>query len=244
MKVNISLDELVTRGAHFGHMSRRWNPKMAEYIHGVQDGTHIFDLVKTKECLETALNFLAESQAGGKVILLVGTKKQAKDKVKEVANELSLPYITERWLGGVLTNFTQIKSSTDKLKKMREERAAGEYKKFTKKERLLIDREIERLDRFFGGLTSLTKIPDILFIVDAKREFTAVSEAGKMDVATVAILDTNADPTKVDYPIPMNDDAAKALDYVLDLLKETLQNVKGQKPKETEDKKVNTEDNS
>ena len=238
-KVNISLDELVTRGAHFGHMSRRWNPKMAEYIHGEQDGTHIFDLVKTKQNLEIALGFLAKAKEEGKVILLVGTKKQAKEKIKEVATELSLPFITERWLGGILTNFGQIKVSIDKLKSMREERAAGLYKKFTKKERLLLDREIERLDRFFGGLTELVKIPDVLFIVDAKREFTAVSEANKTGVATVAILDTNADPTKVDYPIPMNDDATKALEYVLDLVKETLEN--SNKGKVKSEKKTKTD---
>lgn len=226
MSVNISLDELIQRGAHFGHQKRRWNPKMAQYLYGISEGVHIFDLVKTKASFEEALEFLKEAKKKDQTILLLGTKKQIKDKVKEVANELGLPYVNERWLGGTLTNFEQIKKSIDKLNNMRVSRDLGEYKKYTKKERLLIDREIERLNRFLGGLVDLKKIPDVMFIIDVKKEATAVIEANRTGVKVVAVVDTNCDPDGVDYIIPMNDDATKALEYLLDLIKEELKSIK------------------
>lgn len=234
MSVNISLEKLIESGAHFGHQSRRWNPKMEEYLYGVQDGVHVFDLTKTKAELETALDFLTTSAKEGKVILFLGTKKQAKLKIKEVAEELGAPYVNERWLGGTMTNFEQIKKSIDKLKKMKEEKASGEYKKFTKKERGLLDREIERLERFFGGITGLTEIPSVIFVIDIKREAGALIEANQAGLTSVAIVDSNCDPTEVDYPIPMNDDATQALEYVLDLAKEAI--LEGKKKVKKEDK--------
>ena len=236
MAVNVSLDELVERGAHFGHQSKRWNPKMSEYIYGEQDGVHIFDLVKTKAKLEEALEYLKECKENGKVVLFVGTKKQAKEKVAEISKELGVPYITERWLGGLITNFGQIKKSITKLQKMREEREKGEHAKFTKKERLLLDREIDRLERFFGGLENLNGLPDALFVIDSKKEFTAIREASAKGVKIVALVDTNSDPSLVDFPIPMNDDASKALDYVLDIVKETMASVKTKVAKDTKQK--------
>lgn len=218
----VSLKELLEAGAHFGHQARRWNPKMAPYLYGTEEGVHVFDLVKTKTALEDALNFLTESAKEGKVILLLGTKKQAKEKVVEIAQETSCPYVSERWLGGTLTNFDMIKKSISKLSEMKTKMAAGEYSKFTKKERLLLEREIARLERFFGGLTSLEKTPDVLFVVDTHKEIGAVKEAKKSKVTIVGIVDSNADPTLVDYPIPMNDDAAKAVEYVLGLVKEAI----------------------
>ncbi|OGM05664.1 30S ribosomal protein S2 [Candidatus Woesebacteria bacterium GWB1_43_5] len=222
MTVKISLDELAQRGAHFGHQTRRWNPKMAEFIYGQGDGVHIFDLIKTKEKLEEAIGYLKEAKKEGKVILFVGTKKQAKGKVRQVAESLGFPYIIERWLGGTITNYHQIKKSLDKLKDMHAKRDAGEYKVYTKKERLLLDREITRLERFFGGMSSLNKLPDIIFVVDVKRESTAVLEASGKGIPIVAIVDSNCDPSGVDYVIPMNDDAAKAVEYVLDLINAEL----------------------
>lgn len=223
MSVKISLDTLLDAGAHFGHQARRWNPKMKPYLYGIQEGVHVFDLTKTKEELERALEFLAECQKEGKVVLFVGTKKQAREKTKEVAEALKQPYIIERWLGGVLTNFEAMKRSIDKLADMNGKMAAGEYAgKHTKKEILLLEREIARLERFFGGIKDLTKIPDVLFIVDTKKEWGAVKEAIQKHVAVVGIVDSNADPEVVDYPIPMNDDAAKAISYVLDLVKEAM----------------------
>lgn len=230
MSVNISLEELLDAGAHFGHQARRWNPKMSPYLYGVQEGIHIFDLTKTKEELERALEFLVQAKKEGKVILFVGCKKQGREKTKEVAQAIGAPYITERWLGGIITNFEAIKRSIDKLGEMKAKMESGEYKgKYTKKEILLLDREIARLERFFGGLTSLTKIPDALFVLDTKKESGAVYEARKKGVTIVGIVDSNADPEVVDYPIPMNDDASKAIDYVLEVVKETM--LQAPKPK-------------
>ncbi|OGM54128.1 30S ribosomal protein S2 [Candidatus Woesebacteria bacterium RIFCSPHIGHO2_12_FULL_42_9] len=239
MAIDISLKELLQSGAHFGHQARRWNPKMAPYLYGVEEGVHLFDLTKTKESLADALNFLSETAKSGKVILIVGTKKQAKDKVKEIALACGVPYVCERWLGGTLTNFEQINRSISRLKDLKEKMAAGEYAKFTKKERLLIERDIERMEKFLGGISELTGKPDVLFVVDAHKEIGAVKEAVKMGVTLVAIVDSNSDPTLVDYPIPMNDDAAKAIEYVLDLVKAAIlegKKAQGKEAKEADKK--------
>lgn len=219
----ISLKRLIEAGAHFGHQSRRWDPKMDPYLYGIQDGVHVFDLTKTKEKLEEALNALESAAKEGRVILFLGTKKQARKKTRQIAEELKMPFVNERWLGGTLTNFGQMKKSIDKLKEMKKGREEGEYQHLTKKERLLIDREIERLERFFGGISSLEDKPDMLFVVDSKREEGAVKEAQNEGVETVAIVDSNSDPTAVTYPIPMNDDATKAVEYVLELVKEVVE---------------------
>lgn len=218
----ISLKDLIEAGAHFGHQSRRWNPKMEPYLYGIQEGVHVFDLTKTKKCLEEALEFLKKSVSEGKIIILIGTKKQAKDKVREVAEKVGCSYVSERWLGGTLTNFEQIKRSIDKLAKMKEEKASGAYQKFTKKERLLLQREIDRLERFLGGLTALSAKPDILVVVDTHKEVGVIKEASRMGLTTVGIVDSNSDPSVVDYPIPMNDDAAKALEYVIEKFGEAI----------------------
>lgn len=225
----ISLDKLLEVGAHYGHQSRRWNPKMAEYIYGEENGVHIFDLTKTKSALESALEFLKKSASEGKTILFLGTKKQIKEKIKEIADNCSCPYVNERWLGGTISNFDQIKKSIKKLEDLRTKMANGEFNKYTKKERLLIDREISRLQRFFGGLKGMQSLPDILFVVDTKREFGAVREANSKGVKVVGIVDTNANPEPIDYVIPMNDDAAKAVSYVLGLVEEAI--LEGQKSK-------------
>lgn len=221
VKANISLETLLETGAHFGHQARRWNPKMAQYLYGIQDGVHVFDLVKTKEKLEEALAFLKESKKNGKKILFIGTKKQAQDKVREVATATGSFYITQRFLGGTFTNFEQIKKSIRKLADLKEKMSNGEFATYTKKEKLLIAREIEDLEKNFSGIANLTNIPDIVFIVDTHREFGAVAESKKMGVTVVGIVDSNGDPD-IDYPIPMNDDAVKAIDYVLDLIKAAL----------------------
>lgn len=223
----VTAEELLEKGAHFGHQAKRWNPKMKQYIYGKEGGVHIFDLIKTKEALETALTFLTKSAKEGKVILLVGCKKQAQGKTKEVAEACGCPFYTERWLGGTLTNFEQIHKSIKKLAEMKKKMADGEYADFTKKERLLIDREIARLERFFGGVAVLEKVPDVLFVIDTHKEAGAIREAGRMGVTTVGIVDTNADPEILDYPIPMNDDATAAIEYVLDLVGEAI--LKGRK---------------
>lgn len=222
MVVKVSAEELLEKGAHFGHQAKRWNPKMKPYIYGREEGVYIFDLIKTKQALEEALAFLTKAAKEGKTILIVGCKKQAQAKTKELAQACGCPYFAERWLGGTLTNFGQIAKSIKKLAQMKQKMTDGEYASFTKKERLLIDREIARLTRFFGGISSLEKIPDILVIVDTHKEIGAVREARRTGVITVGIVDSNADPGMVDYPIPMNDDATKAVEYVLDLVKEAI----------------------
>src|SRR4030066_1102564 len=238
MTTGVSLEKLIEAGAHFGHQVKRWNPRMKPYLYGVQGNVHIFDLVKTKECLDEALNVIKEASKSGKTILIVGTKKQVKDKVSEIALETGIFYVNERWLGGTLTNFDQIKVSINKLLDMSQKVDTGEYKKYTKKERLLIEREITRLERFFGGIKNLSSIPDLLIIIDTKKEKGAVREANFRGVETIGIVDSNSDPDLVDWPIPMNDDAIKALDYVIDLIKEAILEGKGKIVKESKNPKT------
>lgn len=222
MTINISLEKLMDTGAHYGHQTRRWNPKMEEYLYTSENGVHIFDLVKTKEALEEALDFLETASKEGKKIVFVGTKKQAKEAATACAKEAGCYYVNERWLGGTLTNFEQIKKSLKKMDDLREDKKTGALNKFTKKERLLIDREIDRLERFFGGLQGLDRAPDVLIIVDVKKEKGACLEAKGKETQVIGIVDSNSDPDLVDFPIPMNDDATHALEYVLELMKETI----------------------
>ncbi len=235
-KITVSLEELLDAGAHFGHQTKRWNPKMEEYLYGQQDGVHIFDLTKVKPLIEEALDFLTRSVREGKTVLILGTKKQVKDKVSEMAEKVGAPYVNERWLGGTISNFPQIKKSIKKMEEMKENMASGFYNKYTKKERLLIDREIARLERFFGGIKNLKEIPDVLFVIDTKRESGAVHEASEHKVPVVGIVDSNSDPDPVDYPIPMNDDASKALEYILSLVSQAIDNGK-EKTKKLQPKK-------
>lgn len=237
MAVTVNLEKLLETGAHFGHQTKRWNPKMAPFIYGVKDGVSVFDLIKTKDHLEQALDVLGKAKSEKKLVLFVGTKRQAKDKLKEVAIAVNAPFVDERWLGGTLTNFEQVKASVKKLNDMKASRAAGEYKEYTKKERLLIDREIEKLEKTVGGLELLDRVPDIMFIVDTHKEHSAVREARRKGVEIIGLVDTNADPTNIDWPIPMNDDASAALEYVLELVKESMSG-KSAKAEVKKEKKV------
>lgn len=214
----VPLTELLEAGCHFGHQSRRWNPRMKPYIYTARDGVHIFDLAKTAEELEKACEYVKELVAGGGTLLLVGTKRQAKAIVREEAAKAGAPFVSERWLGGTITNWDQIKKSIDKLKEMRDKREKGEYKKYTKKENVIINREIDRLERFFGGLVDLTKIPDALFIVDTNKEEVAVEEARSRGVAVVGMVDSNANPDLVDRVIPANDDAVRSIKLVVSMV--------------------------
>jgi ribosomal protein S2, bacterial type len=229
MTISVSLEELIKAGAHYGHQSKRWNPKMAPYLYGVNKGVHIFDLIQTKAKLEQALDFLKQSSKQGKKIIFVGTKKQVKQKINEVANASDSFYVNERWLGGTLTNFEQIKRSTKKMVDMKSKREAGDYKAYTKKERLLIDREIERLERFFSGIVGIDRTPDVMIVVDVKNEKGAIKEAKAAGLTTIAIVDSNCDPTDADFVIPMNDDASNALDYVLGLMEKAIMEGKSTK---------------
>jgi len=235
---DISLKDLLEAGCHFGHQTVRWNPKMKPYIFDAREGIHIFDLVKTKEGLEAACAFVASVvQKGGK-ILFVGTKRQAKAIIEKTAKETGMPYVSERWFGGTLTNFEQIKKSVEKLKTLKKEKAEGKYKEYTKKENLLIDREIARLEKFFAGLADLTALPQALFVVDVRTEKGAVREARRKDIPVVAIVDTNSDPDSVSYPIPANDDAQKSIELIVGVIGDAIKEVtkKGEKKKKTNDK--------
>jgi small subunit ribosomal protein S2 len=232
MAVNISLEDLLDSGAHFGHQVKRWNPKVKEFVYGEQDGVHVFDLVKTKESLELALGEITKVVKSGGSVLLLATKKQAKDKALEILQETGISVVTERWLGGTITNFAQLKRSIDMLADMKVKFSTGYYAKYTKKERLLLEREKERLERFFGGITNLKTTPDLLIVVDIKKEITAIKEAGRKNVTTIGIVDTNSDPNLVDFPIPMNDDATKALHLVLDYIKKAILEGQGKSEKE------------
>jgi len=239
MTVKVSLDELVKTGAHFGHQSRRWNPKMKPFLYGIKDGVHVFDLAKTSELLTEALEFIKNASKEGKNILVLGTKKQARDKVAEISKEAGCYYVNERWLGGTFTNFDQIKKSTTKLADMKKKMAEGNYKSYTKKERLLLEREIARLERFFGGIADITEVPEVLVVIDTRRELGAIKEAMIAGVDTVAIVDSNCDPTIVDYPVPMNDDATKAIAYVLGLIRDAI--IEGKKGKKKKEVKKDTD---
>ncbi|MBI3443481.1 30S ribosomal protein S2 [Candidatus Woesebacteria bacterium] len=236
-KIDVTLEELLEAGAHYGHQVRRWNPKMRDFIYGQEEGVHIFDLAKTREALLAALEVLAKAQKDGKVILFVGTKKQAKDPVMKVAQAANQPYVVERWLGGTLTNFEQIKRSVKNLNEMKQRMSSGEFAKFTKKERLDIAREIEKKDKLFGGLTLLTRLPDIVFILDTHREVTAVREAKRTGIESFGVTDSNSDPTEVTWPIPMNDDSNKSVNLVMELVRKAIMGSKSKRQSKSKVKK-------
>lgn len=221
-KTEITLTQLLEAGCHFGHQSKRWNPKMKSYLYDVREGVHIFDLVKTKEGLEAACAFLKETAGLGKTIVFVGTKRQASAIVEEVAKKIGVPYVAQRWLGGTITNWEQIKKSINKLVRMKDEQSQGEYKKYTKKEQLLLEREIIKLDKFYGGLVNLKGRPDALFVVDVKKEEVVVHEAHLKGIPVVGIVDSDSDPDTADYVIPCNDDAVGCIKFVVETVGEAV----------------------
>lgn len=236
----VDLEKLLQAGVHFGHQAKRWHPKMAAYIWTTRDGVHIFDLVKTAECLRRAAQFVKERVASGDSIIFVGTKRQARAIIKEEATRCGAYYISERWLGGLITNWNQVKKSIDKLVEMKEKKKAGEYEKYTKKENILIDREISRLERFFGGLVGLEGIPEVIFVVDISREKAAVKEAKEKGVKVVALVDTDSNPEVVDYLIPGNDDAVRSVKLIVSTMADAVEEGKQLKPK-TKNEKLKTQ---
>ncbi|MCJ7804950.1 30S ribosomal protein S2 [Patescibacteria group bacterium] len=221
-EIKIGLKDLLDAGCHFGHQAQRWNPKMAPFLYGVRDGVHIFDLAKTKEGLEKAAEFAKQIASQGGQIIFVGTKRQAQAIIKEEALRVKMPFISERWLGGLLTNFDNLKKSIDKLKDLKAKKALGELEKYTKKENILIDREIARLERFFGGLVDLKELPAALFVVDVKKEQAALKEAAKKNIPVIAVVDSNTDPDLVDWVIPANDDAVGSVKLIVSLIAEAV----------------------
>jgi small subunit ribosomal protein S2 len=208
---DVSMKELLEAGVHFGHPTNRWNPKMKPYIFGARNGIYIIDLQKTTQLFKIAYNFIVEQLAQGKKILFVGTKRQAKEAVEEEAKRCDMFYVTNRWLGGTLTNFQTIKKSIDKLKKLEAMYEDDTIKNFTKKEALEIQHKIERLNKNLGGIKNMESLPDIIYIIDPSKELIAVHEAKRLNIPIVAIVDTNCDPTEIDYVIPGNDDAIRSI---------------------------------
>ncbi len=210
----VELGELLSAGAHFGHLSRRWNPKMKPFIFMERNGIYILDLKKTQELLDIACDCVSGVVAQGKKMLFVGTKKQAKDIVETEAKRCGAYYVTERWLGGMLTNFSTIRKSVKRLTNIDKMETDGTFDKITKKEVLFLSREKEKLQRVLGGVTEMARLPGSIYVVDVKKESIAVREANRLGVPVIAIVDTNCDPEDIDYPIPANDDAIKTIQII------------------------------
>ena len=214
---DFTMRQLLEAGVHFGHQTHRWNPKMSEYIFGARNNVHIIDLAQTVPLLHQALKAVSDTVAGGGRLLMVGTKRQAQEAVAESAAASAQYYVNARWLGGMLTNWKTISNSIRRLNQL-EETVSAEGQGFTKKERLNLDREREKLERNLGGIKSMGGTPDIVFVIDTNRETIAVQEARRLNIPVVAILDTNCDPEGITYPIPGNDDAARAITLYCDLI--------------------------
>ncbi|WP_290782850.1 30S ribosomal protein S2, partial [Exiguobacterium sp. UBA6309] len=207
----ISMKQLLEAGVHFGHQTRRWNPKMAKYIFTERNGIYIIDLQKTVKKVDEAYNFIREVASEGGNVLFVGTKKQAQDTVKEEAIRAGQYFINERWLGGTLTNFSTIKKRINRLKQLEKMEENGTFEVLPKKEVIILKKEMTRLEKFLGGIKDMPGVPDALFIVDPRKERIAIAEAHKLNIPIVAIVDTNCDPDEIDYVIPANDDAIRAV---------------------------------
>ncbi|MEC8730722.1 MAG: 30S ribosomal protein S2 [Actinomycetota bacterium] len=206
----ITMRQMIEAGAHFGHQTRRWNPKMRRFIFGERNGIYIIDLDQTLNRVDTAYNFLRDLVADGGNVLFVGTKKQAQDPVREAADRCGMPYVNERWLGGMLTNFGTISLRVNKMLELERQKEIGEFDLMIKKEALLLDRELTKLQRNLGGLRSMKKAPEAIFVLDTMKEHIAVTEANKLGIPVVAVVDTNVDPDSIQFPIPGNDDAIRA----------------------------------
>jgi small subunit ribosomal protein S2 len=240
MENNTSLQQqLLEAGVHFGHLRKKWNPKMLPYIFAEKKGIHIIDLNKTTECLQETAAVLKQIARSGKKILFVGTKKQAKDIVTECAQKVNMPYVTERWLGGMLTNFNTVRKSVKKMQSIEKMLGDGSFDSITKKERLTLSRDKEKMEKVLGGIAQLSRIPAALFIVDIGHEHIALAEAKRLGVGTFGVVDTNCDPNKVDFAIPGNDDATKSIaiitQYITAAIAEGLAERQAAKDEETDD---------
>ena len=227
----VSMKQLLEAGVHFGHQTRRWNPKMAEYIFTERNGIYIIDLQKTVKKLDEAYMFVRELSANGENVLFVGTKKQAGDSIKEEAERAGAYYVNARWLGGMLTNFKTIRRRIDRLAQLRKMEEDGTFDRLPKKEVVKQELEIEKLEKFLGGIKEMNKLPGALFIVDPRKERIAVAEAHKLGIPIVAIVDTNCDPDEIDYVIPGNDDAIRAVRLIASAMADAI--IEGRQGAET-----------
>ncbi len=210
MAAVVTMKQLLEAGVHFGHQTRRWNPKMKRFLYGERNGIYIIDLHQTLARVDSAYSYVRDLVAGGGNILFVGTKKQTQDPVAEYARACGMPYVNERWLGGMLTNFETIEGRVRKLGELETQKKTGEFDIMTKKEALLLSRELEKLERNLGGIRHLKRLPDAIFVIDTKKEHIAVTEANKLGLPVVAVVDTNCDPDVIDFIIPGNDDAIRS----------------------------------
>ncbi len=208
---NVTMKELLEAGVHFGHLTRKWNPKMKRYIFGQRNGIHIIDLQHTLREFKQAAVFMTETASKGGKVLFVGTKRQAQDAIKEAAGTVGMPSVTERWLGGTLTNFKTIQTRVQRLKELNRLDTDPKFENLTKKERLLLAKEREKLEKMLSGIMEMNRVPAAVFVVDLKREKNCIREAKKLGIPVVAMVDTNCDPDEADYPIPANDDAVRAI---------------------------------
>ena len=218
----IEIKELVKAGVHFGHLTRKWNPNMSPFIYSEKNGIHIINLYKTINKLEEACGALEKISSSGRKILFVATKKQAKDIISKSASEVNMPYITERWPGGMLTNFVTIRKAVKKMSAIDRTKEDGTFETLSKKEKLRVDRTRAKLEKNLGSITSMTRLPGALFVVDIRREHIAVREANKLNIPIFALVDTNTDPNQVNFGIPANDDATKSIEVILKYITESI----------------------
>jgi small subunit ribosomal protein S2 len=219
----VTMRQLLEAGVHFGHQTRRWNPKMKRFIFGERNGIYIIDLNQTLQRVDVAYSFIRDLVANGGSVLFIGTKKQSQDPIAQAAGHCGMPYVNERWLGGMLTNFTTIAARVKKMQEYERMRASGDFESMPKKEALILSRELEKLERNLGGIRDMARLPEAVFIIDIKKEHIAVSEANKMGIPIVAIVDTNCDPDLVQYPIPGNDDAIRSGTLMCRVIAEAVQ---------------------
>ncbi len=238
---HITMKELLEAGVHFGHQTKRWNPKMKPFIFAARKDIHIIDLQKTITYFEKAYDFVEDAAAMGKTMLFVCTKKQGKEEIKEAAIACSMPYVNEKWLGGLLTNFQTIRKSIENLKKLEEMEETGEINNYTKKEQKILRKKKEKMQKYVGGIKDMEKLPDLILIIDVKKEELAVKEANKLNIPIVALVDTNCDPDPIDYIIPGNDDAIRSIKLVASKMSEAIRNGKDKYEKELSEQEAEEE---
>jgi small subunit ribosomal protein S2 len=236
--------ELLNAGVHFGHLTQKWNPKMAPYIFMEKNGIHLIDLNKTQACLDEACGAIKNIVRSGRKVLFVATKKQAKEVVSKEAERLNMPFATERWLGGMLTNFVTVRKSLKKMSSMEKMMKEESYQSLAKREKLMITRDKAKLEKVLGGIADLTRLPAALFIVDAKKEHIAIKEAKKLNIPVFAIVDTNSDPSTVDFPIPANDDAYKSIAIIMSIVSKAIEEGLSERKREKDDQKLKEEEES
>jgi small subunit ribosomal protein S2 len=234
--------DLLDAGVHFGHLTRKWNPKIAPYVFMERNGIHIIDLNKTLVSLDEAANAMKSIVKSGRKVMFVATKKQAQEVVSEEAKRLRMPYVTDRWLGGMLTNFATIRKSLRKMSSIDKMMKEEAYQNLAKKERLMMAREREKLEKVLGGISDLTRLPAALFVVDIKREHIAVKEAQKLNIPVIAMVDTNSDPNQVQYPIPANDDAFKSISLIVKHISKAVEEGLIERKQQKEDAELKKEE--